>query len=106
VRYIIKYIDTAAEEKIEKFIDTLQDATKAKILYGYELLMQYGSRVGMPHSKNLGGGLYELRIRGREEIRIFYTIKNNVIVLSAFKKKTKKTPNREIEMATKLLRKI
>jgi phage-related protein len=106
VRYVIKYFDDATEEKIEKFISTLQDSTKAKILYGYELLMQYGSRVGMPHSKNLGGGLYELRIRGKEEIRIFYAIKNNVIILSAFKKKTKKTPNREIETANKLLHRI
>jgi len=31
VKYDIKYVDDLAEEKIEKFIDTLQDSTKAKI---------------------------------------------------------------------------
>lgn len=104
--YIIKYVDQLAEDKIEKFINTLEDSTKAKIVYGYELLIQYGPRIGMPHSKNLGSGLYELRIRGREEIRIFYTVKDNIIILSIFKKKTRKTPDREIDMASRLLHKV
>lgn len=55
----------------------------------------------MPHSKMLGSGLYELRIRGREEIRIFYCFKANKIIflLHAFKKKAQQTPKREIELA-------
>jgi len=47
-----------------------------------------------------------LRIRGREEIRFFYTFKKGVIILSAFKKKTKKTPERELNTAIKRLHNI
>lgn len=85
---------------------SLQKSTIEKILRLFDLVEQYGNRVGLPHSKSMGGGLFELRVRGREEIRFFYTLKNDVIILSAFKKKTKKTPDRELNTAIKRLHKI
>ena len=106
MRYVIKYANDKVEEEIKKFVMSLQKPTIEKILRAFDLLELFGNRVGLPHSKSMGGGLFELRIRGREEIRFFYTFKNDVIILSAFKKKTKKTPGGELNTAIKRLHSI
>ena len=55
----------------------------------------------MPHAKAMGGGLIELRVRGRQEVRIFYAfaLGKHIYLLHAFVKKTKTTPNRELVIA-------
>ena len=54
----------------------------------------------MPYSKRITANLYELRIRGQQEVRIFYTINNGTaFLLHGFIKKTNKTTKREIETA-------
>ena len=56
----------------------------------------------MPHSKQLAKGLYELRVRGKEEVRILYCFKKkDIYLLHGFKKQTQKTPGKEIEIALK-----
>ncbi len=73
----------------------------------FELLEIYGSNLGMSHAKQLGNGLYELRVRGKEELRILYSFKHTTIyLLHAFKKQTQKTPRRELEIAHKRLTEI
>ena len=55
----------------------------------------------MPHAKGMGSGLIELRVRGRQEVRIFYAfvLGKRIYLLHAFVKKTKTTPNRELAIA-------
>jgi len=56
----------------------------------------------IPHIKKLTGTpLWEIRILGKDNIRIFYALmsKNGIIVLHGFIKKSLKTPSREIEVA-------
>lgn len=61
----------------------------------------------MPHAKQLGSGIYELRVRGEEEIRIFYGFQQKTIyLLHAFKKQTQKTPHKEIETALQRLQSL
>jgi len=56
--------------------------------------------LGMPHAKKLETNLYELRVRVKEEIRIFYGFKGNTIyILHCFKKQKQKTPQKEIAIA-------
>jgi len=49
----------------------------------------------------VGSGLYELRIRTRQEHRVFYIAKlpEGVYVLHAFEKRSRKTPQADIELA-------
>jgi len=69
-----------------------------------DLLEKYGPGLGMPHSKMIAPGLYELRVRGQNEVRIFYMFKGKfVYFLHAFKKQTQKTPDKEIEIAKQRL---
>lgn len=50
---------------------------------------------------SVGAGVYELRIRVQREYRIFYIAKlrREVYVLHAFQKRTRKTPQADIELA-------
>jgi phage-related protein len=57
----------------------------------------------------MGGGLFELRPRGREEIgRAFYcfVIGQRVIILHAFVKKTQETPQHELKIARKRMKEV
>jgi phage-related protein len=67
----------------------------------------YGNALGMPHSKRLAPNLYELRIRGKEEIRILYIFsKQTIFLIHAFKKKTQKTPQKEILIAQQRMKEL
>ncbi|TSC85991.1 MAG: Uncharacterized protein G01um101416_755 [Microgenomates group bacterium Gr01-1014_16] len=69
-----------------------------------DLLQKHGPDLGMPHSKIITSGLNELRVRGKNEIRIFYTFKGkSIYFLHAFKKQTQKTPDKEIKTANQRL---
>lgn len=54
----------------------------------------------MPHSKKVSTDLFELRIRGQQEVRIFYGFyKGYIHLLSGFVKQSQKTPQRELHKA-------
>jgi phage-related protein len=104
---IALFESSRGEKPVEEFINSCNSSTKGKIISKLNLLKEFGFQLGMPHSKKLTRDLYELRIRGKEEVRIIYVFKNaQIIFLHAFKKKTRKTPQREIEIAQKRLDKI
>jgi phage-related protein len=74
-----------------------------------ELLIEYGPDLGLPHSRALGQGLFELRPRGRSGIgRAFYCflVGRRVVVVHAFIKKTQQTPDRELKLARKRIKEI
>jgi phage-related protein len=62
------------------------------------------SRVHEPYVKHLEGPVWEMRLHGRDGIAraAYVTIKEQrVVVVHVFRKKTQKTPRREIELALK-----
>lgn len=84
----------------EKSLDGLEESTQAKVLRMVMLLEKYGSELRMPHSKKITDDLYELRIKGKQELRIFYAFrKNSAVLLHKFIKKSQKTPQKEIFIA-------
>ena len=85
---------------IDIFIKSLDLGPRTKITRGIELLEQFGYKLSMPYCRKMSSNLYELRIRGEVEIRIFYTFRNNAIILFyAYIKKTRKTPKRILKIA-------
>lgn len=97
----IYFFETKRGERIVKeYIKTLHTETVGKISERIALLKLHGPFLGMPYSKRITGKLYELRIRGVQEVRIFYTFSSgNIFLLHAFKKKSQKTPIKEINTA-------
>lgn len=72
-----------------------------------ELLMVYGPDLKLPHSRAFGGGLFELRVKGKVGIgRAFYCFQvgRHVIVLHAFVKKTQATPDADLSIARQRLK--
>lgn len=91
-------------DSVEKFIQSLEKTAIAKTIHTIELLEKFGNRLGLPHSKMVSRGIFELRIYGSQNIRIFYTFsKNKAVLLHGFIKKTPKIPNKEIGLAIKRL---
>ncbi|OGG67264.1 hypothetical protein A3I99_03350 [Candidatus Kaiserbacteria bacterium RIFCSPLOWO2_02_FULL_45_11b] len=87
-------------DSVETFLESLNEKEIAKVIRTIELLEEFGSDLGMPHSKHMSGGLLELRIRGTREIRIFYCFHNKqAVLLHACVKKTQKTLDKELNRA-------
>ncbi|MBU0569907.1 type II toxin-antitoxin system RelE/ParE family toxin [Patescibacteria group bacterium] len=101
---IILFETARGEKPVEEFIKSLDSSTIAKVAHEIDLLEKHGPFLGMPHARKLCKELYELRIRGKQEIRIIYLFfKRNIYLLHAFKKKKQKTPRKEISTAKKRL---
>ena len=65
-------------------------------------MIEYGPNLGLPHTNAFGGGLFELRITGVEGIAwVFFCtmVKQEIVMLHSFIKKTQKTPERELKIA-------
>ena len=73
---------------VEKFIQTLNKETIARVIHTIEILEKFGNRLGLPHSKMVSRGIFELRIHGNQNVRIFYAFsKNKAVLLHGFIKK-------------------
>lgn len=104
---VLLFESSRGERPVDAFVKKQQPQAKAKIVQKIRLLKQYGNFLSMPHAKTLDSGLHELRIRGKEEIRIFYCFLGNTIyILHAFKKQTQKTPQKEIDIAFQRMKTI
>ncbi len=105
---ILTYETNRGEKPVDEFIRKQQPQVRSKIVHNVRLLRQYGNMLGMPHSKALGGGLYELRIRGKEELRIFYcfTQQKTIYLLHAFKKQKQQTSHKELELALSRMKEL
>ena len=71
--------------------------------------MEFGPDLRMPHSRAMGSGLFELRPHGREgtgRALYCYVTDQRVIVLHAFVKKTRTTPQRDLRIARKRMKEV
>ena len=103
--YSVEYFNPRVKAEIESWPDGIL-ADYSRLV---ELLMEFGPGLRMPHSRALGGGLFELRPRGREGIgRTFYcfVIGQRVVILHAFVKKTRDTPEQNLKIARKRMKEV
>jgi phage-related protein len=94
-----------AEEATQYF--EAEDEELKGIAEGFDLLQEYGPAVQMPYVRRISPQLSELRVRGREEVRLFFTIRKlTIYILHGFTKKTQKIPTKELKMAINRLEEI
>ena len=89
---------------IEKAVIELPDSLYAKYIRMTEMMAVHGPSLGMPHTKPMGEGLFELRLKGKEGIsRVFYCtlIGKEIRMLHVIIKKTEKTPLQDLALARK-----
>ncbi|MBN2073571.1 MAG: type II toxin-antitoxin system RelE/ParE family toxin [Actinobacteria bacterium] len=103
---IIFYKKNNFKEPVRDFINDLPYKEKAKVVQEIENIRFEGICLGFPFVKKITGrnykGLWELRIRsGLAYIRIFYFLDagDTFVLLHGFKKKTSRTPKRELDIA-------
>lgn len=87
-----------------KEIDTFSEDVKIKITALLDILSRDGF-LKEPNGKRIDEDIFEIRIKHSGQFRVLYAymVKSKVLVLSAFVKKTQKTPLKEIKKAKKRL---
>ncbi len=98
------------DDRVDLELDALPADMRAKFVWIAELIEAKGlPNVREPYVKSLGDGLWEIRMKGRDGIAraIYVTARERrVVVLRVFRKKTQKTPRREIAIALERAREI
>lgn len=69
----------------------------------FEILRQYGTRVGEPVTKHIADDIWELRPH-KERLFYFYWKDDTFVILHHFTKASQKTPASEIEKAKRNLK--
>ena len=69
----------------------------------FEILRQYGTRIGEPVTKHIADDIWELRPL-QERLFYFYWKDNTFVILHHFTKASRKTPDLEIEKAKRNLK--
>ena len=70
-------------------------------------MLQYGPDLGMPHTRAMGAGLFEMRLKSQEGIgRVFYCtlVASRIVMLHQFVKKSDKKPPKELAVARKRMK--
>ena len=90
---------------MEEFIQGLPLDERASLRARIDFLAEVGNRARQPLSKSLGKGLFELRVKAN---RIFYCFKPGgvIVLLHGFKKKSQKTPRREMKIALQRMEEV
>lgn len=97
------------DASVEQAILNLPPGLLARYLRLTDLLLQFGPNLGMPHTRAMGDGLVELRVKGPEGIaRAFYgaVVRHRIVMLHVFIKKSQKTPRRDLEIARRRWREV
>ena len=101
----VTFFDNKVEEDTLKF----PDGILANLLHILEMIEEFGSALGKPHTAPMGQGLYEIRAKDKEGIvrSLFCTLNDQeIVILHSFVKKTQQTPKREINKARKRLKEL
>lgn len=96
------YKDKKDKSSVLEYINKLHGKERSKIYKYIEILRINDGVLDEPYSRHIKGKIRELRVDfGKNRHRIFYFafIEKNIVFLSAFLKKTAKTPLREIKKA-------
>jgi len=95
--------------RLEGEILALPAGFVARFLRYAERMELYGPDLGMPHTRAMGQGLFELRLKAAEGIaRILYCtiVDRQIVMLHQFVKKTEKTPAKELDIARRRMKEV
>ena len=105
MKWRIKYYNKNLQEEILN----LPDGLLARYLRLTDLMLEYGANLGLPHTKPIEDGLFELRVKSKEGIaRVFFCTKigKKIIMLHSYIKKSQKIPKKEIKIAKTRMKEV
>lgn len=92
--------------EVEQSVLELPDGLLSRYLHLTDLMLEFGSNLGMPHTRSVEGSLLELRVKSKEGIaRVFFCTKigKRIIILHVF---MKKTPKKELKIAIERMKEV
>ncbi len=98
---------TYYNESVQEEVLSLPAGFLARYLRYSDRMEAYGPDLGMPHTRAMGNGLFELRLKAAEGIaRVFYCmmIGRKIVILHQFIKKSDKTPPKELVIARRRMK--
>ncbi|NPT60720.1 type II toxin-antitoxin system RelE/ParE family toxin [Paraburkholderia elongata] len=97
-------------EKVKVNAASLPKTLLARFIALADRMEEYGPNLGEPHTASMGGGLFEMRLKGAEGFaRVFYCaiVERKIVMLHSFvKKKSQQTRRNELDVARKRLLEI
>ncbi|WP_092238674.1 type II toxin-antitoxin system RelE/ParE family toxin [Desulfobacula phenolica] len=105
----MKWKITYYNEKVRGAIDQWPLGIRAFYARTTEKMKIYGPNLGMPFTRPMGQGLFEIRAKGKEGIgRAFFCtiVGYEIVILHEFIKKSNKTPRKEIDIARQRLKEV
>lgn len=105
MRWEITYYDDAVQGEVLG----LPAGFLARYLRYTDRMEEYGPDLGMPHTRAMGDGLFELRLKAAEGIsRVFFCtmVGKKIVILHQFIKKTDKTPSKDLGIAKRRMKEV
>ena len=105
----MKWKITYYNEKVKEETLALSDSFLARYVRLTEVMIEHGPHLGMPHTRAMKDGLFELRLKGKEGIaRVFYctVVRQEILMLHSFVKKQQETPLHELRIVKELLKEV
>ncbi len=105
----MKWQITFYNNKVEQETLNFPPGILANFLHIAEMIEEFGPTIGKPYSAPMGGGLFEIRAKGKEGIgRSLYCMAKGreIIILHSFIKKSQKTPKKELDFAKKRMKEV
>ena len=96
-------------EMLEQELFALPAGILARLLRYLDRMQIYGPDLGMPHTRSMGSGLFELRIKSKERNeRVFYCTLSGkrIVFLHHFAKKSQITPARILDVANNRMKEV
>jgi phage-related protein len=103
--WTIQYYNNTVEQSVLSLPDTLA----ARYVHLTDRMHQFGPDLGMPHTRAMGDGLFEIRLKGAEgTARVMYCtlVGKRIVMLHAFVKKTDKTPGKDLALARQRMKEV
>lgn len=95
---------------VEDFIfEELPDGLLARYIHLSKRMLEYGPNLKEPHTKAIGDGLFEMRLKSAEGIaRVMYctVVGRRIVMLHGFIKKSLQTPPNELETARRRMKEV
>lgn len=103
---LIFYSDSRGREPVREFLDKLSKPARQKAIRAINPLSEFGAGTHILNTKKLvGTPLWEVRVLGKDSVRIVYAvaIAKSILLLHGFIKKSQKTSTGDISLALKRL---
>src|SRR3989344_541276 len=95
------FLDNNAEKELREFDEEVQLEFEA-----YFKILELEGKLDFPQARKVTKDLFEIRVKLKGEYRGFYAYigKLDIVILHFFRKKTQKTPIKDLELAQRRLK--